>query len=248
MFVKLTDLNSPLQETTRQATGLLNPEAQDQVALLKVLQQITPESCPKSYNFHMHTVKSDGRLQPDELIDQAIQIGLQGLAITDHHTVEGYQIAQAHLNQWKASHPENQALAPVLWTGLEISAGLLGIEVHVLAYGFDPEAPSLQPYLQRETVYGELYAAQQVIAAIHQAQGLAVLAHPARYKVSASALIPEATDLGIDGVETYYNYRHTNPWNPTPEITDEVRTLADHFNLLNTCGTDTHGLNLLLRL
>ncbi|WP_413161823.1 PHP domain-containing protein [Capilliphycus salinus ALCB114379] len=222
--------------------------AQNPTALQHVFRTIDISSCPSSYNFHMHTVKSDGQLQPNQLIEQAIAIGLKGLAITDHHTTQGYTEAQRCLQAWKASHPENSSTAPILWTGVEINAGLLNVEVHILAYAFNPQALCLQPYLQGHSVKGSNYRAENVIAAIHQAGGLAVLAHPARYRSPAKALIPEAARLGVDGVEVYYSYRHTKPWRPTPDITEEVKQLANRYGLLHTCGTDTHGRNLLLRL
>ncbi|ERT06534.1 PHP domain protein [Lyngbya aestuarii BL J] len=222
--------------------------AQNLTALQRVFQTIDINSCPSSYNFHMHTVKSDGQLKPNQLIEQAIAIGLKGLAITDHHTTQGYTEAQRCLEAWKASHPENSSTAPTLWTGLEINAGLLNVEVHILAYAFNPQAICLQPYLQGHTLKGSHYRAENVIAAIHQAGGLAVLAHPARYRSPAKALIPEAARFGVDGVEVYYSYRNTNPWKPTPKITEEVKQLANRYGLLHTCGTDSHGCNLLLRL
>jgi hypothetical protein len=87
-----------------------------------------------------------------------------------------------------------------------------------------------------------------VIVALHQAGGLAVLAHPERYRRSAAELIPVAAHLGIDGVETYYAYGNPEPWQPSPNQTQKVKQLSATYNLLNTCGTDTHGLNLLRRL
>ncbi len=47
--------------------------------LKQVFQTINQESCPRSFNFHMHTIHSDGKLQPAALIDQAITIGLKDL-------------------------------------------------------------------------------------------------------------------------------------------------------------------------
>ena len=47
----------------------------------------------------MHTTASDGRLTPLSLVQQAIAIGLKGLAITDHHSVDGYQKAEQYLAQ-----------------------------------------------------------------------------------------------------------------------------------------------------
>jgi len=62
-------------------------------------------------------------------MQQAIAIGLKGLAITDHHTVGGYQIAQRWLENWKLSNPQLENTSPL--GGVEINAGLLGIEVHI---------------------------------------------------------------------------------------------------------------------
>ncbi len=223
------------------------PLAQNHLLLHHILQTINAQSCPHSYNFHMHTVKSDGQLQPSEIMEQAIEIGLTGLAITDHHTTKGYEEAQEWVDSWRASQAENHSKAPILWTGVEITANLFNTEVHILGYAFNPQAASLQPYLQHQTTTGSHYQAENVIAAIHQAGGLAVLAHPGRYRRPAAQLIPEAAHLGIDGVEVYYNYRTTKPWVPTPQMTEEVQQLSQTYQLLKTCGTDTHGLNLLLR-
>jgi hypothetical protein len=216
--------------------------------LQRVFQRINAKSCPLYFNFHMHTVYSDGRLQPEELIEQAIDIGLKGLTITDHHTVGGYQVAQRYLEDWQWRNPQSENCSLQLWSGVEINAGLLGSDVHILGYAFDPAHSCIQPYLQRRTTSGEDYCAANVIAAIHQAGGIAVLAHPARYKRSHFDLIPSAAQVGIDGVETYYAYNNPNPWQPSPTETEQVQQLAANHGLLSTCGTDTHGLSILQRL
>ncbi|WP_373528689.1 PHP domain-containing protein [Nostoc sp.] len=214
--------------------------------LKQVFQNIDAYSCPKLFNFHMHTIYSDGRLQPSELMEQAIAIGLKGLAITDHHSINGYQASLAWLEDWKWINPD--ASTPHLWSGVEINANLLDIEVHILAYAFGTEHPSMKPYLQRRATIGKEYQASNVIAAIHEAGGLAVLAHPARYKRSHFDLIPAAAQKGIDGVETFYAYNNPNPWKPSTLESEQVQKLADEYFLLNTCGTDSHGLSLLQRL
>jgi len=223
-----------------------NVSAQDRDALRAVFQSLTATSCPWSYNFHMHTVHSDGRLQPQEIIEQAIELGLQGLAITDHHSVDGYQVAQQWLSQWRNNHPD--AATPQLWTGIEINAELLGVEVHILGYAFDPAHPAIAIYLNSTTAEGEMYRAKQVVDAMHQAGGLAVLAHPARYRRSPKELIPAAAQVGIDGIETFYAYENPSPWKPSPRQTPEVQALGQSYGLLNSCGTDTHGMSLLQRL
>ncbi|NDJ24578.1 PHP domain-containing protein [Nostoc sp. B(2019)] len=214
--------------------------------LKQVFQSIDAQSCPRLFNFHMHTVYSDGRLQPSGLMEQAIAIGLEGFAITDHHSIAGYQLAQAWLEDWKWNNPG--ASTPHLWSGVEINANLLDIEVHILAYAFEPEHSSIKPYLQRKATTGKEYQASNVIAAVHQAGGLAVLAHPARYKRSHFDLIPAAAQKGIDGVETFYAYNNPNPWQPSALESQQMQELAGEYSLFNTCGTDTHGLSLLQRL
>lgn len=224
----------------------LGGENESARTLRQVFENIDADSCPQSFNFHMHTIFSDGRLKPEELMSQAIAIGLQGLAITDHHSIDGYQVARCWLEDWKATH--SQQAAPQLWTGLEVNANLLKTEVHILGYAFDPQHPRLLRYLQGQAPTGSDYEAANVIAAIHQAGGLAVLAHPSRYPRSAAQLIPEAARWGIDGVETYYAYNNPQPWQPSPKQTKQVRQLGEIYGLLHTCGTDTHGKNLLMRL
>ncbi|BAY32344.1 PHP-like protein [Nostoc carneum NIES-2107] len=214
--------------------------------LKQVFQNINAQSCPRSFNFHIHTVHSDGRLQPNTLMEQAIAIGLQGLAITDHHSIGGYQVAKAWLEDWKWNNPG--ATIPHLWSGVEINANLLEVEVHILAYSFQPEHHSMKPYLQRKATTGTEYQANNVIAAIHEAGGLAVLAHPARYRRSHLDLIPAAAERGIDGVETFYAYNNPNPWRPSSLESEQIQHLAAEYSLFNTCGTDTHGLNILQRL
>jgi predicted metal-dependent phosphoesterase TrpH len=227
----------------------LKPEAQNVSALKQVFQTIDADSCPGSYNFHMHTVYSDGRLQPEALIKQAIAIGLKGFAITDHHSTQGYVQAQIWLDNWKLNNSDNNITAPTLWTGAEINAELLNNEVHILGYAFDPQHPSLKSYLRgdRGTIGTDNYPAEKVIEAIHEAGGLAVLAHPCRYRSTADKLIPEAARFGIDGVEIYYAYNNPNPWQPSPKQTALVKELAENYGLLGTCGTDSHGLSLLIR-
>ncbi len=230
------------------------PAAQNMPALKHVFQTIGAESCPRSHNFHMHTTFSDGHLKPEELIEQAIAIGLKGLAITDHHSVGGYQVAQRWLDDRqkfsdRAMRPAVAASPlPHLWTGVEINADLLGCEVHILGYAFDPQHPHMEPYLQGKAAAGSNCHAGSVISAIHSAGGLAVLAHPARYRIPATQLVPAAAELGIDAAEAYYAYNNPKPWCPSPKQTEQVLELSAACNLLTTCGTDTHGRNLLQRL
>ncbi|AFY60993.1 PHP domain-containing protein [Synechococcus sp. PCC 6312] len=210
--------------------------------LVAVFRRINAQNCPHLYNFHLHTTASDGQLSPETLVDQALDVGLIDFAITDHHSVEGYFAAQADLNQ------RDVPCKPRIWSGIEITASLLDVEVHILGFGFNATHPALEPYLQGTAPTGTAATAKIVIQQLHQAGAITVLAHPARYKRPATELIPAAVELGIAGVETYYAYGNPHPWVPTPHTTDLVGGFAQRYGLLETCGTDTHGLNILGRI
>ena len=78
----------------------------------------------------------------------------------------------------------------------------------------------------------------QVVAWIHGAGGQAVIAHPGRYKLTATqlrALLAEFRDLGGDALEV------VSP-SHTPAQYAEFATLARSFGLKVSCGTDFHGL------
>ena len=215
-------------------------------ALRRVWETLTPESCPYDYNFHLHTHCSDGRLSPQALITEALHIGLKGLAITDHHSVQGYYQAQQWLSHYQVQNP--QADLPHLWSGVEITATLGETEVHILGYGFEPTHSALTPYLQGDRPRQGLEKAEFVVNALHQAGGLVILAHPARYRQPASRLIPLAVELGIDGLESFYAYGNPKPWVSSGPQTEEICYFSEIYGLLNTCGTDSHGPSILYRL
>jgi predicted metal-dependent phosphoesterase TrpH len=188
-------------------------------------------------------------MEPEDAIDQAIALQMKHLAITDHHTVSGYFAAIAHLENCARQVSDRDIdKLPQLWVGVEINASLLFTEVHILGYAFDPRHRAISPYVQGRNTAGLEYQAVSVINAIHAAGGIAVLAHPMRYRRSPQELIPAAAALQIDGVETYYGYDNSDPWQPSPKQTKLVRQLARDYDLLCTCGTDSHGSKITRRL
>jgi Predicted metal-dependent phosphoesterases (PHP family) len=161
--------------------------------LRQVLRQLTPSCCPSRVNFHCHTICSDGSLSPRELALQALDLGLEHLAITDHHSLAAHGPA---LEVFMAAASEGLAV-PSFWRGVEISCLLEGCLVHVLVLGFDADHPSLEPYLQGRAVVGPALQAEAVLEAGRQAGGLLLLAHPARYRLPFQRLIAAADGLGF---------------------------------------------------
>lgn len=70
------------------------------------------------------------------------------------------------------------------------------------------------------------------IRAIHDAGGIAVLAHPGLY-TDYAAIIERAVPAGLDGIEVYY-YDHSR------ETTRRLERLATQHSLLKTVGSDFH--------
>jgi predicted metal-dependent phosphoesterase TrpH len=218
---------------------VLRPEALAH-PLTPVLRQVRADSCPDRFNFHCHTICSDGSLHPQDLAAEAVTIGLEHLAVTDHHALTAHGAIQAAF----AEHRRRSGSAPTLWRGVEISCLLEGCLVHVLALGFGEDHGALHPYLQGTSVVGPALRAEAVVAAIRAAGGLALLAHPARYRLPHQRLIAAAADLGFDGAEVWYDYDMQPRWQPTPLVCEAIAADLERRGLLMTCGTDTHGLAL----
>jgi predicted metal-dependent phosphoesterase TrpH len=208
--------------------------------LAAVLAEVDPASCPTRFNFHCHTICSDGSLTPQDLAHQALAIGLDHLAVTDHHALQAHAPITA---VFEAASARGQAV-PTLWRGVEISCLLEGCLVHVLALGFGAHHASLAPYLQGRAVVGPALRAGAVVQAIHAAGGLALLAHPARYRRPFPHLLAAAADLGFDGAEAWYDYDLQPAWSPTPLVCEAIARDLGKRRLLMSCGTDTHGVNL----
>lgn len=244
------------------------------------------------YDLHVHTTASDGLLTPQEVIDLAVQIGLKGMAITDHDTLNGLQPAIDYIRL------KNIDLDFV--PGIEINTDVEIGEVHILGYFIDPAGQNLRNRLEEircfrreraikmierlaaiglhisvEAVEGlargdligrphiamalkqngyveslreafDKYIAQggpayvprykfppaEAVDLIHQAGGIAVLAHPGLIKDENT--ITDIIDLGIDGIEVYYPEHDDNQ-------IKHYEKLAKGHGLLITGGSDFHG-------
>src|SRR5690606_30299310 len=91
-------------------------------------------SQPGKIDLHLHSLVSDGRLSPTELIRQAHANGVRRLALTDHDSTDGVPEAMA----------EGQRLGVEVIPGIELSADVPGSEVHVLGYFLDFRQPAFQ--------------------------------------------------------------------------------------------------------
>lgn len=82
-----------------------------------------------------------------------------------------------------------------------------------------------------KTVYPDLLEA---IDKIHQAGGLAVVAHPFNTFYHKPEMLDDLVLAGLDGLEVYSNYHN-------PDQINWYLKYANEHNLLITCGSDYHG-------
>jgi predicted metal-dependent phosphoesterase TrpH len=77
-------------------------------------------------------------------------------------------------------------------------------------------------------------SALEGIELIHQAGGLAVMAHPGLNRTDE--IIPALVEAGLDGIECFHT-KHS------PATSERYLEIADKYNLLVTGGSDCHGFS-----
>ncbi|NLW91293.1 MAG: PHP domain-containing protein [Syntrophomonadaceae bacterium] len=92
------------------------------------------------YDLHVHTTASDGLLTPAEVIELAIEIGLTGIAITDHDTMNGLVSAAEYL--------KSKQLSLDFIPGIEINTDVEAGEVHILGYYVNADDQRLRSRLE----------------------------------------------------------------------------------------------------
>jgi 3',5'-nucleoside bisphosphate phosphatase len=101
---------------------------------------------PSSIDLHTHTLRSDGVLEPSELVHQAADAGIRLLAITDHDTLAGYR------ELLMTQPPDGLELLP----GIEINAvvdartDVWEGELHILGFGMNADDDEFEEILTRQ--------------------------------------------------------------------------------------------------
>lgn len=109
-------------------------------------------------DLHTHTHHSDGTRPPREVVDVALSHGIEILAISDHDNLAAYFEIK----------PYADSLGMTLVPAIELSCGFEGVDVHVLAYAFDPADERIDRRLRsfRETRHRRGYAIVEKLRAL----------------------------------------------------------------------------------
>lgn len=208
--------------------------AKDYVGLIKTF---TKQDYENNVNLHIHSTFSDGGVEVQDLIYQAKAKGLKHIAISDHNTLNAYLQTDV-LNE------------DIIIPAIEFDCWYGTVFLHMLGYGIDVNNKELQAMCAKtkrgtEADWVRIFSFKHpktVINAIHNAGGIAVLAHPACcFTITGlDRLVKNLTKLGLDGIETYYPYsRHRKI--VKFHTVKTVEKLGDKYNLIKTGGTDEHG-------
>ncbi len=92
----------------------------------------------QNIDLHLHSTKSDGTLDPIELVRLAAEKNLAAISITDHDAIEGYFEAR----------DEAKKLGINLIPGVELSCEEEGKDIHILAYFIDGTDQRFLDYLE----------------------------------------------------------------------------------------------------
>jgi len=243
------------------------------------------------FDLHIHTIFSDGLLLPEKVVKLAMARGMDGIAITDHDTINGIEPALKYKKLFKDFH---------VIPGIEFGTIYNDEEVHILGYFIDYKSKKIieateelranrikrgmkiveklnslgiklsyaevkeyskddyigrphianamvnkgyvkdikeafekylnrgkEAYVQRET-----FTLEETIKLIHEAKGIAVLAHPGLLK--NKDIIKTCIEYGIDGLEAIHSKHKEKDVKMCIEI-------AKNNNLIITGGSDCHG-------
>lgn len=88
-------------------------------------------------DWHMHTNVSDGYDDVFNMLEKAIEIGLESISITDHDAID------AHLELRRIAGTQID-----VFSGVELDCDFNGNAVEILAYGFNLHDSSLNDYLK----------------------------------------------------------------------------------------------------
>lgn len=212
-------------------------EQQEEQDIRELIKSFDPIEYFDYVNLHIHSKFSDGKAEFEDIIQQAKELGYKKIAICDHNTVEGHKLYQ------------DEVLIPAVefdcWCGY--------VFLHLLAYGIDVNNPVLDEFMAKSKSETEadivrIFAKRDIkrlINAIHEAGGIAVLAHPACcWALNLDKFVGKLVSYGLDGIEVHYPYRRHRAIIRFASLR-QIKDIAEKYNLIITGGTDCHTRNIM---
>lgn len=174
-----------------------------------------------SSDLHCHTDTSpDSQISFSERLNLAEKHGIDNIALTDHNFVH------PRLKRREENFGDVNVVS-----GVELSCFGEEGEVHILGFFIEPESMREKLHKRYRLKY------RHGIRSIHDAGGVAVLAHPGRYDTNVSELVEKLVDMRLDGLETEYPYQV----HKFEDYSIDAVEVAEKHGLLTSGGSNCHG-------
>ena len=162
-------------------------------------------------DLHCHSYYSnDGISSPEKLIKIALKKGLDGIALTDHDTTQGWDVAIKSAKELNA----------ILILGEEIKIKRNGRVIgDILGLFLNKEIKNREPI--------------EVIKEIKDQGGIAIIPHPFHFPEKFKENLEKYVEL-IDGIEIF------NARLPFSFFDKKAFKFAQKYNLIMTAGSDAH--------
>ena len=118
-------------------------------------------------DLHIHTYYSDGVFSPEKIVDTAVDVGLQAIAITDHDNVLAYDVAKKHI---KGKGLEDKI---EIIRGIEVNTLYKNYEVHILGYFMNPENSDFQAMLKTQQL-ARVKQTKEILALLAKKEGIKI--------------------------------------------------------------------------
>jgi predicted metal-dependent phosphoesterase TrpH/PAS domain-containing protein len=185
---------------------------------------------------HCHSNFSDGFYPPDMVAQKLSESSVSYAALTDHDTLDGQMLFSQVLNQYGIGYV----------SGVELTTYTGNKEIHILSYGFDINNKELKKLITKirpskniagsNFVDSERITTTDAINTIHNAGGVAILAHPFFTEPDIqklTLLIKHLQSAGLDGIEMF---------RPEPQSIyhERILKLSEEYGFIFSAGTDVH--------
>ena len=118
-------------------------------------------------DLHIHTLYSDGVFSPEKIVDTAIDVGLQVIALTDHDNVLSYPVAKEYLKQTGREDKLE------IIRGIEVNTLYKNYEVHILGYFMDVENSDFQSMLKAQQ-QARVKQTKEIISLLSKKEGIKI--------------------------------------------------------------------------
>ncbi len=158
-------------------------------------------------DFHIHTYFSDGVYSPEKIVDTAIDVGLEVIALTDHDNILSYKVAQDYIKS------KNKKLEVI--QGVEINTLYKNYEVHILGYMMDTENEDFKTLLKTQQ-NARIEQVNEIIDLLSKKEGIKIKFEDIRKQVAEGGSIGRPhiakaiTNAGgtANVIEAYAKYIH----------------------------------------